>query len=84
MPKSYSTNFNTVKYNEKLYLETVTTGASKYNSSCTVVTNLASSNSGYIIGSHSDDSNYCDDYPYSCSRAYYCDGYYYEYLGYYA
>ena len=84
VPKSYSTNFNTVKYNSKLSLNTVTTGASKYSSSRTVVTDLTSSNSGYKIGWYSDDSDYSDDYPKSCNRAFYCDGYYYEYLGYYA
>ena len=84
VPKSYSTNFNTVKYTSKLSLNTVTTGASKYSSSRTVVTDLTSGNSGYKIGWYSDDSDYSDDYPKSCHRAFYCDGYYYEYLGYYA
>ena len=77
VPNSHSTtNYNTIKSATKYSLKSVSTGNSTDGLHRTVATVSSASKTGYIISSITDNSG---DY-----KAYYCDGYYYEYLGYYA
>lgn len=75
LPSDYSAKYITIKSTKKYSLSSISTGTSTDGSYRTIPV-INSSNSGYIVSTISDNSG--------SNKAYYCDGYYYEYLGYYA